>query len=168
MAKKNLIIQQGFTVTELVITILIASIVLLGIGAVLSDSQRAWTRMHNVVFSETATDIYVARQAFDTVIRKASRERMSLDVDGHWLEIYCYQDQDSTEIDHYIRLYEDNGSLKVEHGKLDPRSTLSVSTICGNVSSCVFKKKGRSAQMILTLDDGVQTLTVVSSAILHN
>ena len=168
MVKKNLIIQQGFTVTELLITILIAAIMLLGIGAVLSDSQKAWTRMHNVVFSETATDLYVARQAFDTVIRKASRERMSLDVDGHWMEIYCYEDQDSMEIDHYIRLYEDNGSLKVEHGKLDPRSMVSVSTICNNVSSCVFKRKGRSAQMILTLDDGVQTLTVVSSAILHN
>jgi len=168
MDKKHFQIQRGFTVTELVITIMIAAIVLLGIGAVLSDSQKAWTRMNNVVFSETATDIYVARQAFDTVIRKATRERMSMDVDGHWLEIYCYEDEDSTEIDHYIRLYEDNGCLKVEHGKLDPKSMVSVSTICDNVSSCVFKRKGRSAQMILTLDDGNQTLTVVSSAILHN
>ncbi|KPK75258.1 MAG: hypothetical protein AMJ79_11900 [Phycisphaerae bacterium SM23_30] len=168
MAQKNLNVRRGFTITELVITMIIAAIVMLSIGMVLSDSQKAWTRMHRTVFSEAATDTYVARQAFDSVIRRASREKILLGEDGAWIEIYCYQDKDSTEIDHYIRLFESNGSLKIEHGDLEPRTTLSVWTVCNNVTHCVFKKVGRSAQMILTLDDGNQTFNVVSSAVLHN
>ena len=67
-----------------------------------------------------------------------------------------------------LLFYTANGNLNVEYGQLDPKETLSTETVCGNVSGCMFKQLGRSIQMILKLDNGTQTNTVVSSAVTHN
>ena len=71
-------------------------------------------------------------------------------------------------MDRYARFYEANGMLSFEYGQLSPRQTLGLETVCANVSDCTFTQAGRSAQMLLTLDDGTQTKTVVSSAVTHN
>ncbi|MHC4153815.1 MAG: hypothetical protein ACYST6_02650, partial [Planctomycetota bacterium] len=71
--------------------------------------------------------------------------------------------------DRYALFYTSNaGDLNVEYGILEPRETLRVQTICSNVTSCTFMGQGRSAQMVLTLDDGSQTVTTVTSAVMHN
>ena len=124
--------------------------------------------MYSRACGDVITDGYIARRAFDAVIRKASKERFLLDEDGEWLEVYYYADDDSALVDRYARFYESGGELRVEYGELEPKETSSVQTICENVSSCVFKAAGTSAQMILTLDDSMQTITVTSSAIMHN
>jgi hypothetical protein len=133
--------------------------------------------MYNRVYSDVVTNSYVARKTFDAVIRKASSEKLLLDEDGTWLEVYYYADANSASADCYARFYYSEsgqtetgaeGQLNIEYGKAEPRETLTIRTICENVSSCVFKAAGRSAQMILTLDDGQQTVTVVSSSVMHN
>jgi hypothetical protein len=101
-------------------------------------------------------------------MRKASREKYFLDDGGSWIEIYYYADDDSSVLDRYARFFENNGELNIEYGRLEPRETLDIQTICSNVSRCTFKAAGQSAQMTLTLDDGSQTITVVSSAVMHN
>lgn len=113
-------------------------------------------------------DSYVARKAFDAVIRKASKEKFLLDSAGGWLEVYYYAGSDSTVVDRYARFYVADSRLNIEYGKLNPRETLIVQTVCANVSSCVFKVSGCSAQMLLILDNGSQAITVVSSAVMHN
>ena len=168
MPKKKLTVRRGFTLIELAVTVVISTIVIIGIGVVLADSQRSWNKMYNRVYSDVATDGYVARKMFDAVIRKASREKLLVDEDGNWLEVYYYADGSSTVIDRYARFYETGGQLNIEYGKLDPREILTTQTVCENVSDCVFKGAGRSAQMILTLDNGSQTVTVASSAVMHN
>ncbi|GAH60491.1 unnamed protein product, partial [marine sediment metagenome] len=80
-------------------------------------------------------------------------------------------DPNTTIVDHYARFSESeaNGELNIEYGSVNPRKTLTTNTICGNVVGCVFfKGVGYSAQMILTLDNGSETITVVSSAVMHN
>ena len=174
MSKKKLITQGGFTYIELLIAILFVAIVIPSIGLILVDGQRGWNTMYNRIYSDVVTDSYIARKTFDAVIRKASREKMLLDEDGNWLEVYYYADSDSTVVDRYARFYYydggqgTRGQLNIEYGTLKPKKTLSTHTVCKDVSGCVFRRAGRSAQMILTLDNGSQTATVVCSAVMHN
>jgi len=170
MLKKKLTVRHGFTLIELVVAMVAAVIVIIGIGAILADSQRSWHRMYNRVYSDVVVDSYVARKRFDVVIRKASSENFLLDDAGSWIEVYYYADGNSAVVDRYARFYEsdDDDQLNVEYGKLNPRETLTTQTVCENVSDCIFKRAGRSAQMILTLDNGSQTATVTSSAVMHN
>lgn len=158
----------GFTIVELVMTAAIMSIVALAIGVVIVDGQSSWNVMYDRVNSDVITDGYVARTKFDAVMRKASREKLLLGGSGDSVEVYYYADDSSTVPDRYARFYTANGDLNLECGQLAPRTTLSVDTICKNVSACTFKQVGRSVQMILTLDNGTQTNTVVSSAVTQN
>lgn len=168
MSKKKLTVQGGFTLMELMVATSIMVIVVCAIGVVTVDSQRGWNTMYDCAWGDVATDGYVARAKFDAVMRKASMGRLLMDDSGNWLEAYYYADADSAVIDRYARFYLSGSELKFEYGSLGPRAQLSTQTICSNVSSCVFKAAGRSVQMILTLDDGVRTAAVVSSAAMHN
>ena len=173
MWKKNPAARHGFTFVELMIATVFAGIIILGIGVVIVDGHRGWQVMYNRIYSDVATDGYVARKTFDAVIRKASTEGLLLDGAGNWIEVYYCQDGNSTSVDSYARFYYENdgegsGRLNVEYGKLNPRETLTVQTVCENVSGCIFKAAGRSVQMILTLTNGTETSTIVSSGVMHN
>ena len=171
MGKKKLIFQRGFTIIELMVTMVISLIVILGVGILLVDGQRGWNKMYNRVHGEAATDSYVARSVFDKVIRKARKDRFLLDDSGDWIKVYYYADSDSTDVDRYARLFKDDAELNIEYGELygelNSEITLNVETVCNNVSDCIFRKSGRSAQMILTLDDGTHTISTISSAFMH-
>ncbi len=166
--KNKVTARGGFTFVELMIATVVAAIVMFAIGVVIVDSERGWHRMYDRINSDVVADSYVATKTFDAVIRKASREKSLLDDTGDWIEVYYYDDAASTAPDRYARFYVADGGLNLEYGQLAPRETLTVSTICRNVSDCVFKKAGCSAQMMLTLDNGSQMATVVSSAVMHN
>jgi hypothetical protein len=179
LAKKNYR-SKGFTIIELTMTIAISIIVVLSVGIVLVDNQRGWHRMYNRTYSDIITDGYVARKMFDAMVRKAHREMCLLDVAGSWIEVYLYANDSSTAVDRYARFYyqpagenEAKGHLKLQYGNWNPgsaspRNVVSTQRICSNVTSCVFKRAGRSASMILTLDNGSQTITVTSSSVMHS
>jgi prepilin-type N-terminal cleavage/methylation domain-containing protein len=168
MIKKRLAASRGFTLVELIIAMAIMLIVVLAIGMALVDGQRGWSIQYDRIYSDVVTDGYVARRKFDAVMRTASRENFLLDDAGSWVEVYYYADDTSTVVDRYARFYVADGNLNVEYGQLNPKETLSVETVCGDVSSCTFEQLGRSIQMILTLDNGTRTNTVISSAVTHN
>ena len=162
---KNL---RGFTLVELMITTVIMIVVGLAIGVVIVDGQTGWNTMYDRMNSDVVTDGYVARKKFDAVMRSASRGQSLVAGDGAWIEVYSYASPSSTVVDRYSRFYVSDGDLNLEYGQVDPRVTLSVDTVCGNVSACAFKQAGTSTQMTLTLDNGTQTNTIVSSAVTHN
>ncbi|MCH7556887.1 MAG: prepilin-type N-terminal cleavage/methylation domain-containing protein [Planctomycetes bacterium] len=168
MIKKRLTASRGFTLTELIIAMAIMLIVILAIGMALVDGQRSWNIQYDRIYSDVITDGYVARRKFDAVMRTASRDNFWLDDTGSWVEVYYYADDTSTVVDRYARFYVANGDLNVEYGQLNPKVTLTIETVCGNVSGCTFAQVGRSIQMILTLDNGTRTNTVISSAVTHN
>jgi len=168
MIKKRLAASRGFTLIELIIATAIMVIVVLAIGIALVDGQRGWSIQYDRIYSDVVTDGYVARRKFDAVMRTASRDKFLLDDAGGWVEVYYYANYDSAVVDRYARFYAADGNLNVEYGQLNPKATLSVETICGNVSGCTFEQLGRSIQMILKLDNGMQTNTVISSAVTHN
>mgnify|MGYP001047132124 CR=1 FL=1 len=160
--------SRGFTLVELMITTVIMLIVGLAIGVVIVDGQSGWSFMYERINSDVVTDGYVARKKFDSVMRSASREKLLLGDAGSWIEVYYYATASSTVLDRYARFYVADGDLNFEYGQLQPRSTLGVETVCENVTACTFKQVGQSTQMILTLDNGKQTNTIVSSAVTHN
>ena len=166
--KKRLTSSRGFTLTELITAMVIMLFVVLAIGMVLVDGQRGWNNMLNSVNSDVVTDGYFARKRFDAVLRKASREKFLIDSAGSWVEVYYYASDASTVLDRYARFYTAGSTLNVEYGQLNPTSTLTTETVCGNVSSCAFGQLGRSIQMVLKLDNGKQTNTVITSAATNN
>lgn len=168
MAKKRPTTSGGFTIVELVITTAVMIITGSAIGLVIIDSQRGWSLMYECMNSNVVTDGFVARRKFDSIIRKACGETITLDDTGDWIEVCYYASDYSTAPDRFACFYEADGYLYVEHGKLDYKVTLDVETICGNVTDCKFKRAGRSVQMILKLDNGKHKNTVVSSAVTHN
>ncbi len=168
MIKKRLTASRGFTLLELIIAMAITIIVVLAIGVALVDGQRGWNIQYDRIYSDVVTDGYVARRKFDAVMRTASRDMFLLDSAGGWVEVYYYANDASAVVDRYARFYVANGNLYVEYGQLDPKETLSIETVCGNVSGCMFAQLGRSIQMILKLDNGTQTNTVITSAVTNN
>jgi hypothetical protein len=158
----------GFTIVELMVAVLMLGVVILGIGMVLADSQRGWNDMYDRVYSDVVTGGHVARRTFDSTVRQAGKDYVTLASDGSWVQVRYYQSAASTDFDRYARFYVDAGELKLERGTLDPVATLSINTICPNVSSCVFSRIGKSVQMVLELSDGTEQLTVVTSAVAHN
>jgi len=168
MLKKKTTNPKGLTIIELMIVTIFLGIMVLALGIVLADSHRGWNTMYNRVYSDVVTGGHLARRIFDSIIRKASKDHILLDTAGTWVEVQYYQDSDSTELDRYARFYVSGNDLIVEHGNLDPGEILSTQTACSNVSSCTFSRAGKSVQMILRLDDGSETSTVMSSAVAHN
>jgi len=166
-------VRGGFTLTELMVATVIVAIVVLALGSVVADGVRGWQRMYDRVYADVVTDGFVARRVFDRIIRKASWEMYLVGDSGESLEVYYYSSGAATTLDRYGLFYVSGGELKVEHGDWapdseSPKTPTNTEIVCSNVSSCVFKGDGRSAQMILTLDDGSQSVTVVSSAVMHN
>ncbi len=170
MSKNKPNSRRGLTLVELMVAIMLLVIFISAVAVILIDSQLGWSTMYSRIYSGVATDGYIARKTFDATIRKASREKYLLDEAGNWIEVYYYADDESVVVDRYARFYyeQDNSQLNIEYGSLEPKETLSTQVICGNVSGCTFKGNGRSIQMILVLDNGSQTATITSSAVMHN
>jgi hypothetical protein len=168
MMKNKSKFKSGLTILELIIAAVIGVIVLTGVAVLLVDSQRGWNLMFNKLQSEIVKDSFIAKIKFDSVIRRASGNYLYVDPVGSWLEAYYYHDDSSVVLDRYAKFYVDNNNLNLEIGSLNPKQILSVETVCGNVSDCIFRRIGRSAQMILNLDEDSQTVTTVTSAYLHN
>ncbi len=170
--KKTNVNRKGITIIELILASGISTIVILAVGVLLVDSHRGWNRMYSSTYSDVVNDAHAARRRFDSVVRSASNQGVLLDEFSTWVEVYYYSDPNVVDIDSYARFYtSDNGvnnQLMIEYGELDPRQTLITETLCENVSNCVFKTAGNSVQMVLSLDDGSQSTTVVASAVLHN
>jgi hypothetical protein len=160
--------RKGLTLVELAMTIVISLIIVLTVAIALVDSNKAWGRMYGDVFSDTAVESLCANKTFDSFVRKASSENISIDPAGNWVEVYFYSSDSSPNPDRYARFYLQNEELVLDWGVRTPKETIGLQTLCHNVSNCKFSSEGRSVQMFLTLDDDNRSVTVASSAILNN
>ena len=163
--------RRGFTLTEIMVAIAMSTIVIGGIGVVLVDSQRGWHRMYNRVFSDVVTDSYVARKAFDAVVRKSSIKRYGLG--SNFVMVYYYQDSNSTKLDGFAVFSRGGEELQAVYGELDANGTplqgsISAMTLARNVAAANFSVAGPCVQMILELDNGKEAMTVTCSAVRHN
>ena len=167
MTKRKLISQNGFTLVELMISMAVMLIISLAIGAVVVDGQNGWSTMYDKIHSDIFTDGYVVRKKFDSLMRRASGEKIFIGDNNQSVEVYYYSDGSST-LDRYMRFYQSGENMIFEYGLLSPKSAMNREVICGNVSDCTFHQVGRSVQLILVLDNGTDKNTVITSAVAHN
>jgi hypothetical protein len=155
----------------MVIAAVILVIVMFAVAIVVSDNIRGYNSMFNRIYSDVVTDSHVAKRMFDSVVRKSCSGRFSLDDSGRQLEVHYYADSNSAVPDRYMFFYQQDDHLNVDYGRIlnnGSKEILDEMVVCGNVSGCTFKQTGRSLQMILTLNNGSQELTTVTSAVMHN
>jgi len=168
MRKVKHIKRRGVTLLEITVASMIVVIPIMSVGTILAESQRGWHKMYAKVNSDVVSDGYVADRLFNVIVRGADRKKLLVDPSGAWVEVYYWQNTSAAIADSYARFYTSNGELKVESGSRDPRRSLSTRLVCKNVTGCHFSSNGRSVQMVLRLDHGKQSSTVVTSAVMHN
>mgnify|MGYP000262407644 CR=1 FL=1 len=164
----------GFSITELILAIAVSSIMLLTIGVVMLDTQRGWLDTYAKVHGGAAGDAMMAKTAFDRIVRKASRS--IYDIDGSDdITVYYYNNWlTSTELDRYARFYRSDDKpteMYVQHGTIDSSLTETATSevrLASNVTNLEFLPIDGGIQMTLGLDDGRETTTIVTAAILHN
>ncbi len=158
----------GFTLVELMISMVVMVITSFMIGTVIVDGQNGWSNMYDRINSDVVTDGYVVRKRFDAVIRKAGSDKILIGDNNRSIEVYYYSSDLSKALDRYARFYVSNGNLILEYGRLSPKAVLNAETLCSNVASCTFHEVGKSAQLILVLDNGKRKNTVITSAVTNN
>jgi len=172
MRLKKVTNKRAFTLIEIMITMALATIVIFSTGALLLESQKGWSVMYNRVYGGVVDGAYVARKTFDAVVRKSSIKGERLGDDE--VEVYYYADPDtSTLLDRYARFYvTGENEFLVDYGELDadgnPQEPTSTVTLAHNVVAASFSVAGACVQMTLKLDDGSESLTVMSSPVRHN
>lgn len=166
--RRRMLGRRGLSLIELVVAAAASIIVVLGVGFVLADSNRAWHKAYEKAHGDVVVDGFVARRMFDSVIRSASSTGYILSDLGDWLEVQYYSDISAIEPDRYARFKRVGSSIQMEVGSIALAVVLNTRMICGNVTGCTFKVIGSGAQMILDLDDGVLSTTVVAGGFMHN
>ena len=164
---------RAFTLVELMLAITLSTIVILGMGVILVDNQRGWSMMYDRTFSDVVTDAYIARDVFAKVVRKSSMKASITGTNGEFVQVYYYQSPTVNIPDRYSKFYVSSGSLLVDHGDLDPGtwdtlSVLNTMTLARNVDSVKFDVTGTSVQMVLSLNNNKEAMTIACSGVRHN
>jgi prepilin-type N-terminal cleavage/methylation domain-containing protein len=169
--------KKGFTLVELMVSISISLIVVLGIGVMMIDTHRGWRLMYNRVHGDVPADVQAAMAAFDSIVRKSSASKGNIGTASSSATLYYYQnssDYSVEEPDAYAKFYFDGTKLKVDYGLIDSSGNLlsadNTAVLARNVDvqSSGFAGTGRSVQMVLKLDDSNDSTTVVSCAVRNN
>ncbi len=165
--------KRAFTLVELMVTIVLSTIVILGMGVILVDNQKGWSMMYDRTFSDVVTDAYIARDVFVKVVRKSSIKVSAIGSVGEFIQVYYYQDSSAAIPDRYSKFYVSSGSLLVDYGDLEPGtwntlSVLSTMTLARNVDSVKFDVTGTSVRMVLSLNNNKEAMTIACSGVRHN
>jgi hypothetical protein len=170
--------KAGVTLIELVVTIIAATIFLLGITAVLASGIRNYKTMYDRLTGEVIRNAYEARSIFDSIVRKSSIRRCDL---SNYREnaydqmiVYYYSDPNNPnnfeiiiDPDRYAHFYRFGSDLILVQGDVEVGTFTTgpvlinpglPQIIARNVSFAsgvpgIFSYDGHSVQMVLTLDD---------------
>ena len=154
-----------------------ATICVLAVGVVFSDSQKAWNETYIKANSSIMLDSHLASKAFEATVRKASCEKYLLDNDGHWVEVYYFASNDSNTPDSYACLQVEGGKFYIDHGALPSSRQLSSNPddwpepqnqICENVTAFSFSSSGRCIRMKMTLSNNDSDVSFISAAVPQN
>ena len=160
--------RTGLTLIELMVASAMATICVLAVGAVFSDSQKAWNATYTKANCSIMLDSHLASKAFEATIRKASCERYLLDSAGQWVEVYYFASDASATTDRYARMYVEDRTFYIEYGIFSPRETFGTTTICNNVTAFSFSGSGRCIRMNMTLSNNNDDVSFSSAAVPQN
>ena len=157
----------GFTLVELMVTVVISLIIVSSVGVLVADSSGWFSDNYSRIYSRPVVESLLARKTFQRIIRRSSRNGYWVSAGSDAIEVYYYSTPGSS-LDRYAQFYTYDGDLRLETGTLNPKTILSNQLLCTNVSSCIFKTADSAAQMILVLDNGQYSRGAIISAVMHN
>ena len=166
--------RRGVTLLELLVVILISSIVMLGATVIVVDAHRSWNSMYQRIHGDIISDSYYARVRFDTMCRKADGGAVLIDADVPLIELNYYSapnvgtDYDLAP-DMFVQFYQNGTELIQDSGDIATGMVTSSEVIARDVTELNFSAdSGRGAQMLLTLNNGKESITVTCGSIRHN
>jgi hypothetical protein len=167
--------RYGVTLIELMITVLIAMLVIAGIGVAMVDSIKAFPKMYERTEGNVVNDAYVAKAAFDRICRKASIKLAEIDSGGTFVVVYSYSDANAVSLDRYAQFRASGTSLLADYGTYNAAtkaktltSTETLATTLDTSTPLKFSVDGSSIIMALRLKKDNHEMTVTSTAFRHN
>lgn len=161
--KTSIKIRFGFTLIELMITLLIALFVFAGIGVAMVDSIKGFGKMYERtegnyqrqdITAGVIPDSYVARATFESVCRKAYIYRDDIDITNQaWVKLYYYSSPTAVSLDSSALFNFVNNQLTVSYGDGAGNSSGNAIILAKNVTACKFDIQGSSVIMTITIDN---------------
>jgi len=171
--------NDGLTLVELMITVLIASIAIVGISGVIAGSHRDYRLMFERIHGDIVNDAYSARLRFDKICRKAKAGTALVDSSIPSLEVLYYSSPNVNGSaylppDRFARFYLSGTDLMLETAPIGGTDD-TPERVARNVVELEFSAlgDGKSVQMVMTLDEDTDddtdySLTIACGAIMHN
>lgn len=162
---------KGLTLIELMISMVAALIIFSGLGIIMADGQRGFATMYEKAHADVVEEGFVLKNRFDSIIRKASPKNAEIGSNNEYIKVSYYSGPLSENYDRYAKFYFDDsgdGVIKLVEGDIPESGDVSTHLVCSNVTSCHFEINGRTASMVVTLEDNEQKNIISSSAFMHN
>jgi prepilin-type N-terminal cleavage/methylation domain-containing protein len=165
--------RRGFTLVELMVTMISAAVLMLAITNVLADNQKSFNQTYERVHGAVVQDAYVARRIFEQLARKSSVRKCLVGTSNEYAEVYYYSSNTAPNLDRYAKFYLSGTNLMVERGQINPATfahegTATTQTIAKNVTSAYFSQTRPCLHMHILINDGKQSLPVTVTAMRHN
>lgn len=179
-AVRNKNFRKGFTLLELVITIIAATIFILGTTSILASWIKNYKTMYERTTSEVIRNAYETRRIFDRIVRQATIRRVDLGAGGNEIYVYYYSEPNNLAIvnpDRYAYFYLQGTELWLEQGivtgnftitppalpSMTETSTIKLTNtdddnddvIINPPATGIFSIDGHSIRMVLVLDNKI-------------
>ena len=171
--------NDGLTLVELMITVLIMSIAIISISGVIAGSHRNFRLMFERIHGDIVNDAYATRLRFDKICRKAKAGTALVDTSVPSLEVLYYSSpnvNDSANLppDRFALFYLSGTNLMLDTGPIGSDADTS-EILARNVAELEFSalSDSKSVQMVMTLDEDTDndhdySQTIACGAIMHN
>ena len=174
-------ISYGFTLIELMVTVIIVAIAILGISGVIAGSHRDYSIMYRRVHGDITNDAYSSRLKFDKICRKAKAGSAVIDTSIPSLTVLYYSspnvnDSAYLEPDSFAEFYLSGTDFLLKRGTIGS-TNITPEILAKNVVELEFSFSNpgdsRSIQMVMTLDKDIAntsdySLTLTCGSIMHN
>ena len=176
MVVKKRQFKSGITLIELMITVIAATIFILGITGILAAGHKNYQTMYRRTSQGVVPDAYSSRRAFDLIVRKSSIKRVDpytiYSTPSNELYVYYYSDpnniSEDTYPDKYGHFYKNGTQFIFETGsvttimdvpsdEIPPHTKESMlilaDTVSDTANSLTFTLSNHSITMVLLLDN---------------
>ncbi|MHC4335034.1 MAG: prepilin-type N-terminal cleavage/methylation domain-containing protein [Planctomycetota bacterium] len=169
--------ERGFTLLELMVTIVAAVVLIVGLSAMLAYGHLGYNRLYRRANSEVVRNAYEARRIFDRAVRKSTIRRCDLRASGNEVYVYYFSDPQDMAIadpDRYAKFYVtgegEDAQLMLERGDvtagtfdtpppglpgLTPGSPMVIAhdVTVPEEETGTFSVRGAAVRMVLMLDN---------------